>query len=139
MQTMEHTMSKKQQLIEAKALITPREHWGQGDFAQDADGGDVSTLSETAKCFCALGAYAHVAKINVNSADADAIPNSIILLLDHAADRLYSEKTGCDANSVSIVELNDHEVSIPDMHPHDAVLAAYDIAIEMAGVEETAL
>lgn len=134
-------MSMKQQLIAAKQLILDRANWHQGEFAANEYGEEVGTMQNEAKCFCALGAAARSVEVNVNSDNADAIPFKIIDILDRAADRLYTEKTGIPGQRVSIVELNDHERFIRtdeiDMHPHEAVLAAYDIAIEMAGVEET--
>jgi hypothetical protein len=141
MQTVEHTMSQKQCLIEAKTLITPRERWGQGDFAQDVDGNDVSTLDGSAQCFCALGAWAHVARVNIDTADPTKIPHEVVALLDRAATKLWLDKKDPEDTRAdcSIVELNDREVIIPDMHPHDAVLAAYDIAIEMAGPDEVGI
>lgn len=127
-------MSQKQCLIEAKALITPRDRWAQGDFAQDVDGNDVGTLDGSAQCFCALGAYAHVSRINVETADPTKLPHEIVAMLDRAATKLWERNKDPEDTRVdcSIVELNDYEVEIADMHPHDAVLAAYDIAIEMA-------
>lgn len=129
-------MSMKEQLIAAKQLILDRSNWHQEEFAADEHGGEVGTMQNEAKCFCALGAAARTMSVNVDSSNPDRIPHDLVMILDRAADRFYTEKTGEKGQMVSIVELNDGQVIITvdgvDMHPHDAVLAAYDVAIEMA-------
>lgn len=141
MQTVEHTVSNQQHLINAKKLILDRKNWAQGDFAQDEHGEEVGTMSDKAKCFCSLGAVARAMDLNVGSDQPHIIPNNVVRLLDRAAEMLFEKNRNPDEtqSDPTIVELNDAEVIVADMDAHDAVLAAFDIAIELAGVDEVAL
>jgi hypothetical protein len=121
------TKSPKQILIEAKALIADPANWCQGDFAQDKDGFSVGALSERAACRCSLGAVGCAAGIDPNGHSPELAP--IITSLDQAAFKLVHQNAE-EWDGTSIVDLNDGDESVTDMTPHEAVMAAFDLAIE---------
>jgi hypothetical protein len=121
------TKSPKQILIEAKALIADPVNWCQGDFAQDSQGYGVNALSERAMCRCSLGAVGCAAGISPDNYSEKLKP--IIDSLDVAAAELVKRDKKLDWDP-SIVELNDGEESVTGMNPHQAVMAAFDLAIE---------
>jgi hypothetical protein len=121
--------SPKQILIEAKALIANPENWCQGDYARDSDGLPTGALDEDACCRCSLGAVGCAAGVDPNGFVPDLA--TTIRLLDAAALELVKRQHPLAA-FVSIVELNDGEERVPDMNEHQAVMAAFDLAIERA-------
>lgn len=48
-------------LSKAADLIEPKGKWTQGWFAKNADGGSLKVFSQSATCFCAVGAMRRVA------------------------------------------------------------------------------
>lgn len=53
-------MKVSEVLDKAADLIEPDGAWTQGVNARDADGNPTSALDDTATCWCALGAIAHI-------------------------------------------------------------------------------
>lgn len=121
------TKSPKQILIEAKALIADHRTWCQGDFARDSNGYEVNSLSERAACRCSLGAVGCAAGIDPNGYSPVLKP--IIDSLDTAAVDLLKPSQP-DLLSTSIVDLNDGDDCVPGLTSHQAVMAAFDLAIE---------
>lgn len=46
----------KQALIQVRDLVSDPTRWTKGTFARDADGHSVSSVSDTAVCYCVSGA-----------------------------------------------------------------------------------
>lgn len=126
------TKSVKQLLIEAKALITDPAKWCQDDFAQNEEGDAVDALSDQAKCRCSLGALGCAAGLDPSGPAPELTP--AIRLLDDAATKLTRPSEEDDEHYATIVDLNDGAYSAPKMTSHQAVMAAFDIAIEHAPV-----
>ena len=98
-------MTTKQRLEQARALIASPEAWCRGFWARDERGEAVAVRGESACSFCAEGATVRVGD-----------RGECRRLLDRAA-----RKLGCK----DIVSLN-------DTRTHAEVLAAFDLAAELA-------
>lgn len=61
------TMTCREVLVAARALIADPKHWAKHSFALNKRGKPVSATSHSATCFCALGAVQNV----LNSKDRD--------------------------------------------------------------------
>jgi hypothetical protein len=94
-------MTPLETLKAARQLITDPAKWTQGWFARNAAGENVNALSQSAVCFCALGA---LDKFNAVPATIDAITRQL------------------PSDLVTISKFN-------DTHTHAEVLALFDAAI----------
>jgi hypothetical protein len=95
-----------QNLEAAKAKIEKPENWTQNVFAKDAGGTRVYGTSESAVCYCALGALQAATKRDI-AADAPGY--------------LYLTKSAMG----SVADYN-------DSHTHEEVVAMFDRAIRLA-------
>ncbi|WP_316196634.1 hypothetical protein [Bradyrhizobium sp. SZCCHNS3053] len=105
-------------LADAKGLIIEPSHWTQGASARNKKNWPVSSDNPDAVCFCADGALVRT---------AGGLTDSYI----NASDLLSSVAREL-SGGYGFVNLNDGNASIGQMSPHQAVLHAFDIAIERA-------
>lgn len=98
-------MSAEVILRSAKRAISKEKHWTQEALARDSRGTEVPVLSDSAKCFCMIGA----------------------IQAARATDDDYAGAIQClrKATGINVYAFN-------DSHGHKAVLAAFDKAIEIA-------
>ncbi len=103
-------MNAKEILIAARAKIQDRARWTQQAFARDENGDYVTSLSEHAVCWCALGAI-------------DAVSANCSIEARTAAD-----------NAVCIgaraVGAGGNVAAVNDFLGHSAVMDMFDIAIK---------
>ena len=111
-------MTPLETLKAARQLITDPAKWTQGELARDAEGNVSYVGSESATCWCLMGAIFHVVRADKpTAADARRSHSDAALELLSAANR-----------KKSVVRFN-------DTHTHAEVLALFDAAIaELEGV-----
>jgi hypothetical protein len=111
-----HAAEARSLLRDAADLLRAKGGWTQGTSARDALGRAVSSLDETAACFCAMGAIARAGdRLSCDSATRDAAVAAlrVAIGIDHG-----------------IASWNDDESrALPD------VLAAFDRAADLAGAQ----
>lgn len=100
-------------LVEARKLISNKENWTQGAYAQDSKGRPVTGRSPYATCFCAFGAIDKIAEMAFNPV------KSIRSQLEYLD--LFTEDIG-------VIKYN-------DSHTHEEVLSLFDKAIEQVKKE----
>lgn len=105
-------------MTEAKKVIEDPANWTIGWFARNADGFDVSALSETATCFCSLGAIERYAKCELEEDLVGGV-------------RSLSREAQCRLECVMGMAVEDFN----DNHTHSEVMTMWDEAIKTA-VEE---
>lgn len=99
----------------ARDRITPEEAWTTGTYSRNADHLDVLSHSKWACCWCAIGSLA--CEMGVDGVEADRPDNPAWDFLWRAARDLFGVGSPATVN---------------DENGHDAVLAMYDRAIELA-------
>lgn len=99
----------------AKQLIVDEHNWIKGEYARDADGRCVPTHHIRACKFCAVGALSHVSGLSVKNVESakDFMP-------------------GVFLNQAASEELQAPPHIVNDCRGHNAVLAMYDRAIQLA-------
>jgi hypothetical protein len=114
-------MSLADDIRAARAVIEDPDNWTQGAMALDADGNSTPSNSETAVCFCALGAVRRAMKEPANPGHGRPRGNAVI----DALHTVVRETTG---QKYFIDHFN-------DVHSHAEVLAMFDKAIARAEKE----
>jgi hypothetical protein len=104
-------MKSSQVLANAKSLIASPARWTQGEFARNETGNRVSTYSDDAVCFCAIGALRLAARRE-----------------DVSCQYLW-EILNVSGKFGSVVETNDRGT-------HDDVMAMFDDAIQKLEEQE---
>jgi hypothetical protein len=122
-------------LVAARALIATPETWAQGSYARDRLGNGVRVDAPEACCRCAEGAVCtalgvpatplHIEDEGAALGVFALLRQSAILLMKRAGVR---PRVGYHPD----VDLNDGNVLIPGLTPHEAVLAMFDDAISSA-------
>ena len=109
-------MKPSELLTKAKAVIADPKHWAQGWYAKDADGEDVEVDALHAVCWCSLGALKKVAHEENTNGACFAAAGYLAVVSDEYG---YSGVTDFNDNS-----------------SHEAVMKAWDEAIELAKEDE---
>lgn len=105
-------------LIAAKAVIADPKHWTKGAIAKNSDGYSTYVSSETASCWCSVGAYYRVAE----AIDETPIAITAFETLTRAATAF--------GRFLSVADMN-------DASDHATVMSVWDKAIELAKEAET--
>ena len=108
-------------LMAGKAIIAEESAWVQNFYAKDKEGSFVSANNPEAVCFCSLGALNKVRGPLLNSWGT---PASTL--------RILAEAVLSRAMGGSVPPFNDE-------HTHEEVMAAWDLAINMALANEVAV
>lgn len=118
-------------LTAARAIIADPATWTQGALARDASGNAVSIRSTSAVCFCAGGAVALAAGVQINVFGQWEES-------DHhdAADKILREAAEKMIGKRSYVVINDGDVILNKKTPHEAILTCLDIGIDLAKSRE---
>lgn len=122
-------------LVAARALIATPETWAQGTYARDGLGNAVSTMSQEACCRCAEGAVCTALNISTFSTTVED-DNDAVRAFDflRRSAILLMKRDGKDPRSGyhPDVDLNDGNVLLTDLTPHQATMAMFDGAITSA-------
>lgn len=105
-------------LIKARKLIEDPAHWTQRSFARDSYGNKLGPLSESATCFCSIGAL-HNVQPELWLTGETSIPAKDFL-----------NDLCKDLHGIRVVNYN-------DSHTHKEVLALFDAAILKAQNEQS--
>lgn len=115
----------------ARATIADYANWTQGTLARDVSGDPVTIRSTSAVCFCADGAVALAAGVQLNvfgQWEKNDHYEETSQILREAAEKMTTKR--------SYVNINDGCVRIPGKTPHEAILTCLDIGIALAKSRE---